>query len=370
MQPSVVDVQTEPDIEKTVELPARKSVRSVAITGLFLLGCFYTLYFAQDFFIPVVLALVFNFLLSPLVRTLKRLWIPEAAGAALVIVAAGTLIGFVIYEFSTPIAVWIERAPQILTKVQNGLNQLGKPIEKVREAGEQIGKITDGTPDGGSKPTRVEVMRPGLINSLFNKTRDALFGLMVLIVLLYFLLSSGDLFLRKLIHVLPKFEDKKRAVRILRDIEDTISKYLITVALINACLGICAGLLFWMLGMPNPALWGALAFVLNFIPYLGSLTTIAVTGMVAVATFSSLGHALLVPAVYLALASLEGAVISPIVLGRRMTLNPVVIFIGITFWGFLWGIFGIFLAVPTLVMFKIFCDHIEPLASIGEFLGS
>jgi len=197
-----------------------------------------------------------------------------------------------------------------------------------------------------------------------------LFGLTVLIVLLYFLLASGDLFLRKLVHVLQKLEDKKRAVKILREIEDSISKYLITVAIINACLGTVAGLVFWALGMPNPALWGALAFLLHFIPYLGALAEIVIVGMVALATFPNLGHAMLVPLAYLCLAIAEGNFITPYIMGRRMTLNPVVIFIGVTFWGFLWGILGIFLAVPAVVMFKIFCDHIEPLAPIGEFLGS
>ena len=150
--------------------------------------------------------------------------------------------------------------------------------------------------------------------------------------------------------------------------DDSISRYLITAAMINAALGTTAALAFWALGMPNPLLWGALGGLLNFIPFLGAITTIVIISGVAIGTFP-LGHALLVPAVYIGFAILEGNFITPWIVGRRMTLNPVVIFLGLVFWGWLWGIAGALLAVPMIVMFKIFCDHIEPLAPIGEFLG-
>jgi predicted PurR-regulated permease PerM len=143
----------------------------------------------------------------------------------------------------------------------------------------------------------------------------------------------------------------------------------VTAAAINACLGTAGGIAFWLIGLPNPALWGMMGAVLNFIPYLGALTTITIVTLVATATFQSLGHALLAPACYLALATIEGNFVTPYIMGRRLMLNPVVIFIGVTFWGWLWGIPGALLAVPMLVMFKIFCDHSEPLAPIGEFLG-
>ena len=152
----------------------------------------------------------------------------------------------------------------------------------------------------------MELKRPGVTDGLFSKTRDAVLELVVFLVMLYFLLSSGDLFLRKLIHVLPRFEDKKRAVTIMRQIEDHISKYLLTVAMINACLGVAGALAFWALGMPNPALWGGLAFLLNFIPYVGALAEIVIVGLVAAATFPHFSHAMLVPACYLGIATRGG----------------------------------------------------------------
>jgi predicted PurR-regulated permease PerM len=361
----------QPDLQETVNaFERRQGMRSFALTGLLLLACFYTLYLAQGFFAPLVLAIVLNFFLSPFVRVLGKAWIPAPAAAGIVMLACGCVLGFLIYQFSGPVSEWVERTPQIMSNISTEFQKLKKPVEKVTQATEQVSKMAQVGTAPGKKPAEVELKRPGLADGWFSKTRDAVLELVVFLVMLYFLLSSGDLFLRKLIHVLPRFEDKKRAVLIMRQIEDHISKYLLTVAMINACLGAAGGLAFWALGMPNPALWGALACLLNFIPYLGALAEILIVGLVAAATFPHLSHALLVPACYLGLATIEANFFTPYIMGRRMTLNPVVIFVAVTFGGFLWGILGIFLAVPALVMLKIFCDHIEPLAPIGEFLGS
>jgi predicted PurR-regulated permease PerM len=362
----------EPSFQETVEaLEKRPGVRSFALTGLLLLACFYTLYLAEGFFAPLVLATVFNFFLSPFVRALGKLRIPEAAGAGIVMLFCLSATGLLIYEFSGPVTEWVERAPRIMSDISAEFQRLKKPVDKVTQATEQVRKMAQvGTPDPGKKSAEVELKRPGVTDGLFSKTRDAMLELVVFLVMLYFLLSSGDLFLRKLIHVLPRFEDKKLAVTIMRQIEDHISKYLLTVAMINACVGVAGALAFWALGMPNPALWGGLAFLLNFIPYVGALAEIVIVGLVAAATFPHLSHALLVPACYLGIATVEANFFTPYVMGRRMTLNPVVIFVAVTFGGFLWGILGVFLAVPALVMLKIFCDHIGPLAPIGEFLGS
>ena len=334
----------QPNLQETVSaFERRQGWRSFALTGLLLLACFYTLYLAQGFFAPLVLAVVFNFFLSPFVRALGKLHIPAAVGAGIVMLAGVGLMGLVIYQSSGPVAEWIERAPGIMSKMSADLQRLKRPVETVSQATEQVSKMAQvAGNDAGKKTAQVELKRPGVFDGLFSKTRDAVLGLVVFIVLLYFLLSSGDLFLRKLIHVLPRFEDKKRAVLIMREIEDHISRYLLTVAMINASLGTAAALAFWALGMPNPALWGALAFLLNFIPYLGALAELVIVGLVAVATFPHLAHALLIPACYLGLAAIEANLFTPYVMGRRMTLNPVVIFVAVTFWGFLWGMLGIF----------------------------
>ncbi|MDQ6758273.1 MAG: AI-2E family transporter [Acidobacteriota bacterium] len=369
-KPPVAVADGKPDVTATARLfEGSMGIRSIALTGLFILACFYTLYFGREFFLPISLAFVFTFLLSPIVRALKTVHIPESLGAALVILGCLGSLGFIGYELSGPLTEWMEKAPEISQKLQGHLRNLKKPVEKITQAGEQVQELAKVGAEEKKPPQRVELKQAGFGDGLFSWTWSFLFGLMVMVILLYFLLGSGDLFLRKLIHVLPRFEDKKTAVQIARKIEDHVSKYLLTVALINAGLGTAGGLAFWALGMPNPMLWGTMAALLNFIPYVGALTVIMTVGLVATATFGSVSHALLVPAVYFVLATLEGNFITPWILGRRLTLNPVVIFIGLTFWGWLWGIVGVLIAVPMLVTFKIFCDHIEPLAPIGEFLG-
>ncbi len=345
-------------------------IRSIALTGLFVLACFYTLYIARDFFLPVVLAIVFNFLLAPVVRSLKRFRVPEALSSAVVIVAVFAVFGLLAYELSGPLADWLEKAPELGSQLQSKMQPLRKPIEKLANVGDQIEKLTNMNSSTRKTPQRVELRQGSILDTLFRGTSKFVFSLVVVIVLLYFLLASGDLFLSKLIHVLPTLSDKKKAVQIAREIEKNISRYLLTITVINAAIGIGSGFLFWALGMPNPALWGAVAGLLNFIPTVGALTSATLVTVVGVMTFPSLGHALLIPAAFLSFTMTMGTFISPLIMGRRLTLNPVVIFLGLSFWGWLWGIPGALLAVPMLAMFKIFCDHIQPLAPIGEFLGN
>jgi predicted PurR-regulated permease PerM len=177
------------------------------------------------------------------------------------------------------------------------------------------------------------------------------------------------MFLRKLIKVLPSLSDKKRAVEIARQIETEISAYLATITVINIILGLAVWGIMSMIGLPNALLWGVLAAVTNYIPYLGALVMIGVLAMVGFVTFDSLGQSLMAPGAFVGLNLLESYFLTPMILGRRLTLNPVVIFLGLTFWGWLWGITGAVLAVPIMVVLKIFCDHSETLAPIGEFLG-
>ena len=213
-------------------------------------------------------------------------------------------------------------------------------------------------------PVRPEYIVGTIAGALLSSTQSVLAGAVVMLILLYFLLASGDLFLRKLVRVLPKLSDKKRAIEIARQTERHVSTYLATVTLINMGLGLAVALAMKLVGMPNPVLWGVTAGLLNYIPYLGPIVTAGVLTLVAVLSFDELGRALIVPALYMVINGLEGYLVTPTLLGRRLTLNPVVIFTGLIFWGWLWGIPGALLAVPILATFKIFCDHIPPLAPI------
>lgn len=356
-----------PDLGKLGDaLRDRVEVRSVAITGLFVLAVFYTLYFARSFFLPIVLALLLDFLLSPVIRFLKRLHVPEPVGAVIVVAALLGLIGVGGYNLAGPAREWADRAPDSIQKVQSRLRDLRRPVEQVSRTADQVEAATN---IGKSGVQEVVVRGPRMSERLFGSTQSLLTGALEIFVLLYFLLAVGDLFLQKLIKVLPLLKDKKKAVMIARETESSVSTYLVTVALVNSALGVIVALVMWLVGMPNPLLWGALAAVAEFVPYLGAGAMLIVLSIAGLVTFPHLGRAFLVPGSYLAVNLIQANFVSPAVLGRRLTLNPVAILIGLVFWWWLWGVGGAFVAVPLLATFKIFCDHIESLAPVGEFLG-
>jgi predicted PurR-regulated permease PerM len=356
-----------PDLAKLGEaLRDRIEVRSIATTGLFVLALLYTLFFARAFLLPIVLAVLFDFLLSPVIRLLKRARIPEPVGAALVLLALLGALGGAVYGLADPARNWVARAPESLSKVQERLRDLRKPVEQVTKTAEQVEAATEA---GRAGPQEVIVRGPRLSERLFGSTQSFLTGTIETLILLYFLLAAGDLFLQKLIKVLPQFSDKKKAVAIARETEASISRYLFTVALVNVGLGLAVALVMLLVGMPNALLWGALAGLAEFVPYFGATVVLGMLTLAGLVTFPTLGHALLVPSAYLAVNLIQSQVVSPFVLGRRLTLNPVAILVGLVFWWWLWGVGGAFIAVPLLATFKIFCDHIESLAPIGEFLG-
>jgi predicted PurR-regulated permease PerM len=188
-------------------------------------------------------------------------------------------------------------------------------------------------------------------------------------ILLYFLLVSGDLFLRKLVRVTPTLAGKRKAVEVAHRVQGDLARYLATITAINVGLGVAGGLAMALLGMPNPALWGAMAALFNFVPYVGAVVGTGIVGVVAALTFGDGPRWLAAPLVYFALTGLEGYLVTPMILGQRLRLNPVAILLGLLFWGWLWGIAGAFLAVPLLVALKILSENLPRLEPVNEFLG-
>lgn len=341
-------------------------IKSVALTGLFVLAVFYTMYFMRAMLLPLVLALLLSYLLVPLVRLLGRVRVKAAFGAAIVLLS---LVGLVIYgitRLAQPAADWLEKAPYSVQEIKQKLRPLRRPMEKVAQASGEIDKLTS----SDETLEKTVVVKHNAFNDAFlTQTPEFIASGVVMLILLYFLLAYEGIFLARIIRVIPRLTDKKRAVSIVREIELQISRYLLTITLINIGLGIAVGTAVHFLGLRNPIMWGVLVATLNFVPYLGAITGIICMTLAAVLSFDSLGYAMLIPASYLTLTILEGNFVTPMVLGRSLTLNPVVIVIALTFWGWMWGISGMILAVPILAIFKIFCDHIEPMAPIGEFLS-
>ena len=348
-----------------VPFPVRVDVRSVALTGLFILAVFYTLYLGRSFFVPLVLAVLLSFLFSPLVRRLKRARIPESISAAVVLVALVGTVGYSAYGLSGPASEWIARRP----RASRGWTP--SPLASAAGRAGVQGRRAGGESGGRSKldAVKVEIQGQTLSSALFGGTQAFLASSLVVAILFYFLLASGDLFLTKVIKVVPRLQDKKRAVQIARETEDQISGYLATTAIINTAFGAVVAGAMWWLGMPNPALWGVVAGLTNFIPYLGGIVCLMIIGVVALVHFDSIGQALTVSGVFFALNTLEGNLITPWIVGRQLSLNPVVIFVSVLLWGWLWGIPGLLLAVPIMAAIKIMCDHIEGLGPIGEILG-
>ncbi|CAN5823533.1 AI-2E family transporter [soil metagenome] len=357
-----------PDIERTSDAMDSLRGRSVEATVLTVLALLYTLYFARLFLIPIVFALLLNFLLSPLIRLMSRFWIKPPLGAALVLLMLiGTMTGAV-YQLAGPAQGWAAIAPQSFVRAQLRLRKIIRPVQQVSKNVEQAANAVDGT-DPKSKSVVVQSAGPSISSRLFGTTQRFLAGLLEVLILLYFLLAGGDLFLQKLIKVLPHFGDKVKAVDIARATETAVSAYLTTTLLLNVVEGAIVAGVFYLLGMPNVLLWGALVACLEFVPYLGALTAVAVFTLAGLSAFADVGHALLIPGSFLAINLIQANFVPPMLLGHRLTLNPVAIFIGLAFFFWIWGVPGAFLAVPLLATFKIFCDNIVALAAIGEFLG-
>jgi predicted PurR-regulated permease PerM len=358
-----------PDIGRTVAAAAAPRARSIEATILTALALLYSLYLAREFLIPIAFALLLNFLLSPLVRRLLRWGINPPISAALVVVILVGAVAEGIYQLSGPAQRWAVTAPQSFSRAEHKLRTIIRPVQQVTKNVERAADAVSSSTPSGTAPSVVVQTGPSVSSRLFGTTQRIVAGLLEIFILLYFLLAGGDLFLQKLIKVLPHFSDKVKAVEIARATEAAVSAYLSTAFLVNIVEGAVVAGVLWLLGMPNVLLWGTLVACLEFVPYLGALTAVIIFTVAGLTTFNEVGRALLIPGSFLAINLLQANVVTPLLLGHRLTLNPVAIFVGLSFVFWIWGVPGAFLAVPLLASFKIFCDHIESLAAIGEFLG-
>ncbi|HSA80708.1 MAG TPA: AI-2E family transporter [Geminicoccaceae bacterium] len=361
------------DVADAVEEALEKAirVRSRMLTGLFTLAVFYTFYFAKAVLIPIALAMLLNLLLAPLVRGLRKyLRLPEGFGAALVLLLGVGIVAGAIYGLSGPTTRWLDELPLAMIDLREKVEELRRPVAEVQEAAQKVENLAQGEPKPGEpQPVQVAVQGPGLTQLFLGGAVTFVAASVVMIALLFFLLASGDTLLRQAVSIAPRLSDKRRVVEIARDTEDDISYYLLTISLINAGLGLAVGVMMYVLGMPNAILWGVMAGIFNFVPFLGAVVGIAIVGLVALLTFDQLWSILLPPLSYLVLTSVEAQFVTPALLARRLTLNPVAVFLALIVWTWLWGVAGALLAVPLLATFKICCDHIEPLQPIGTMLG-
>jgi len=352
--------------EAIATTPAKTTpVQMVLVT----LGVVAFLYFARPVVLPVFLACVLAMTLKPIIRWSSCCRIPPALSAALVLCLLASAIGIGFFQLGRPTVTWMNEAPQHMTDLRQRVQRIFPKLARFNNAANAVNNL-GATEDEKKQTPTVEVKDSRGTTSILNWTGTLLAGVGETLVLLYLLLASGDLFLQKLVRVMPTFSDKKRAVEISHEIQQNISNYLFSVSLINLGLGLIVSGGLYFMGVPNAAMWGMFAAVLNFVPYFGPVAGVIVLGTVGLLTFDTLGKGLLPPAWYLLLHLVEANLITPVLLGRRFTLNPVVIFVSLIFWTWLWGVPGALLSVPILVSVKVVCDRIPAMSNVSELLTS
>jgi predicted PurR-regulated permease PerM len=351
--------------ETLSEMPLPRNLQSFEITAILMLLVLVILYFTGEVVLPVIFAFLFNLLLQPAMTVLIKVHIPKTVAALFIILLFIGAVGGIGFYLSGPAAEWISKAPQSLARLEQRFSAITQPVASVQKASQEVEKIAGGP---GADATSVSLKGPGLGSMVFSGTRTILAEFATMVLLLFFLLRSGDLFLRRLVEVLPTLSDKKQAVDIWHEITRNISGYLVTITMMNGAVGIATGFATYMFGLSNPILWGVLAFVLNYILILGPLSGVAILFLAGLLTFDTIWQALLPAVSYLVIHLTEGAV-TPVLLARRFELNPVLVIISLVFWYWMWGIPGALLAVPLLASFKIICDRIRPLMALGHFVG-
>ncbi|RVB66306.1 AI-2E family transporter [Mesorhizobium sp. M7A.F.Ca.CA.004.06.1.1] len=338
------------------------------LVGIFLFMAIYALYFARAFFMPVILAFLLALTLTPIVRLLRRHGISEVVSATLLVLLSICIFASVGYLLSGPIIDLINNTSSIGQQLAERLAQLRRPLEKIMQISHQIEQLTQTSQEPGIQ--RVAMAQSGILSAAASNILSAGTGLTIIFVLSLFLLASGTMFYEKIIQSFASLSEEKRALRVVYDVEREISHYLLTVTIINAGLGTVIALGLWALGMPNPLVWGAAAALLNFLPYVGALITIVLVTVMALISFDTIFYALLAPAFVILCDIVEGQFVTPMVVGRRLEINAVAILIAIAFWSWLWGFVGALMAVPLLVVIKVFCDHFDGLSHVGNFLAA
>ena len=350
-----------PDPASKVERRLGTANRLLSALLLLLVGT--VLYTAAAFFMPLVLALLLALTLAPVVRALHRRGLSEGLAAGLVMLLFTLGVGATIAALSTPFFQLVDDAPRLASQVRERFEELRAPIETVTDVADQVDEATG----GGDGVGQVVVQQPGILSQVAGSALSIATTTVIVAILTLFLLASGDHFSEQIVKSFATLRDKKRTVR---DGEARISRYLLTITVINGGLGIAVGLAMWALGMPTPFLWGVMAAVINFLPYVGSLIGIGVVGMVALVHYPTVGAALLPPLAYFACTAVEGQFVTPTIVGRRLRINTVAVFVAVAFWSFLWSIPGALMAVPILVLVKVLCDNIDGLRGLGRFLSA
>lgn len=341
-----------------------RKIKNLLIFIALILG-FAAIYFARDLFLSIMIGLLVALTFRPVVRGLARYRIPEPVSAITLMFGLGLIITLGSYLLSGPVSDLLADAPAMGAELRHKLRGLLASLQDVKNATDQVEVLTS----GGSSTPALEIAQPGLLAFAAGSIANFMALTTVGLILAMFILASGDLFYVKLVGAFPGFSDKRRVIRTARGIERQISHYFLTITIINAGLGLAIGLAMYLVGLPNPILWGVLAFALNFLPFVGMVVGIVLVAAIGILHFDTLGAGLLPAVLYLVLTSVEGQFVTPTILGRRLEMNTVSVFLTVVIWSWLWSVPGALMAVPFLVLLKVICDNLPGLAVFGEFLG-
>ena len=350
-------------------------IRSLTLTTLTVIAVAWALYVGQTLFVPLLIGIVISLVLSPLVEGLRRVGLPRPGGAALVLVLLVGGLGGVVYQLSAPAANLADQLPGVARRVRQALVRTSvareSPMADLQEAAEELTTAAAAGPRdrSGAQPVRVVAPPAALRDYLVTGTGLAAQFLLVLF-LVFFLLSAGDLYKRKFVKITgPSLSRKKITVQIIDEMKEQIGVYLRTLVLVSAIVGVATWVTYRAIGMPNAAVWGLLAAVANVVPYVGPTLVAGAASVMAFAHFGTIGQALLVGGAQILITSLEGFLLTPALMSRSARMNPVAMFIGLLFWGWLWGAWGVVLGVPLLMAIKVIADRIDDLHVLGELLG-
>ena len=379
---------TEPAAEEPnrVLLHMPVDVRSAALALLAVLASLYTLYWARAVFIPVLLGLMASYALTPIVDRLQRWHVPRVLASALLLVAIVSTLGWMAYKLREDANALIESLPEVAQRFRQSMEERqsgAKPstaIEKVQQAARELEKTAES--NAASAPiatrgvTKVQIEKPKFnVQDYFWTGTLGLVALIgqatVVLFLTFFLLASGDTFRRKMVKIAgPTFTEKRLTIQALDEITEQIQRYLLVQVFTSVLVAIATWLCFVWIGVNQAAVWGIVAGILNFIPYVGSIVFTAASAAVGLLQFGNIESALLVAGVSLVLHTISGYVLTPWLTSRTSRMNAVTVFVGVLVWGWLWGLWGLLLGVPILMVVKAVCDRIEDLKPVGELLGS
>jgi len=351
-------------------------VRNIAFVLLSIGIVVLLLQFMQPVLLPLVLGALLFYALDPAVDRLQKLYVPRALGAALMLLIVVASCGVLAYTLQGQALTVIDELPAGARKLAASLRKApgAEPgaVEKVQQAADELqGAETSSAPKG---VTRVQIEEPGFQASTFVWSTSlglasAANQLIMVLFLTYFMLLSDQLFKRKLVEIVGTLSQKKLTVTVLEDIAGQIEQFLVVQLVTSGIVAVVTGVALWGMGLRQAALWGLLAGIFNSIPYYGPLLVTGGLAVVGFLQFGTIGMTVAVAGVSLLITTLEGSLLTPMLMGRAASMNQVAVFVGLLFWSWVWGIWGMLLAVPMMMVIKVICDHVEPLQPVGHLLG-